>query len=59
MSHPGMMPVVVPVAERGEGVYEARLAFTMAGDWLLVVDGDLPDGGRLTRQLEIAGVRAP
>jgi hypothetical protein len=57
MSHPGMTPVVVSVSERGDGVYEARLQFTMAGDWTLVVAGELPDGSRVTRELEIAGVR--
>jgi hypothetical protein len=52
-----MTPVVVSVSERGDGVYEARLQFTMAGDWTLVVAGELPDGSRVTRELEIAGVR--
>jgi hypothetical protein len=57
MSHPGMTPVTAPVVERGPGEYEAQLRFTMAGDWVLVLTGDLPDGGRLTRQLDVVGVR--
>jgi hypothetical protein len=57
MSHAGMAPVVTSVTDKGDGVYEARLRFTMAGDWVLVVDGELRDGSRITRQLEVTGVR--
>jgi hypothetical protein len=57
MSHPGMAPVVSAVTERGNGTYEAPIAFTMAGDWILVVTGDLPGIGRITRQIEVVGVR--
>jgi hypothetical protein len=57
MSHPGMTPVTTSVAERGPGEYEAQLRFSMAGDWVLVLTGDLPDGRRLTRQLDVVGVR--
>jgi hypothetical protein len=58
MSHPGMTPVTSDVTERGDGVYEAHVRFSMAGDWTLVVTGDLADGTRITEQVEIAGVRA-
>jgi hypothetical protein len=57
MSHPGMAPVVSAVIDRGSGAYEAPLEFTMAGDWVLVVTGDVPGIGRLTRQIEVVGVR--
>ena len=57
MSHPGMTPVVSDVIERGGGIYEARLRLTMEGDWTLVLAGELRDGGRITKQLDLAGVR--
>ena len=57
MSHPGMTPVVATMAERSDGTYEAPLELTMAGDWVLVVTGDVPGIGHFTRQLEVAGVR--
>jgi hypothetical protein len=59
MSHPGMTPVTTTVIERSPGEYEAQLRLSMAGDWVLVLTGDLPDGRRLTRQLDVVGVRPP
>jgi hypothetical protein len=57
MSHPGMAPVNAAVVERGNGEYDAPLQFTMAGDWILVVTGELPGGTPITKQIEIVGVR--
>ena len=57
MSHPGMTPIVVPAIEREDGRYEAQMQFSMAGDWILVVTGDLRDGTRVTEQVEVRGVR--
>ena len=57
MSHPGMAPVVGRFSDRGGGAYDTRLQFSMAGDWVLVVTGELPDGRRITRSLPVAGVR--
>jgi hypothetical protein len=57
MSHPGMAPVTADLAERGDGTYEAPFQFTMAGDWILLVTGDLQGGGKLRKQIEIPGVR--
>ena len=57
MSHPGMASVSAAVVERGNGEYEAPLQFTMAGDWILLVTGELPGGEQIKKQIEIAGVR--
>ena len=57
MAHPGMAPVTSGVTERADGTYESRLQFSMAGDWILVVTGELPDGRRITQRLELTGVR--
>ena len=59
MSHPGMAPVTADLTERGNGDYEAPLQFTMAGDWVLVVTGELAGGGQIKKQIEINGVRQP
>ena len=57
MSHPGMAPVVAELAERGDGQYEAQMQLTMAGDWILVVSGQLRDGTRIVKQIDLAAVR--
>jgi hypothetical protein len=57
MAHPGMPPVLPHVVQTGEGRYESRLQFSMAGDWLIAVTGDLPDGRRFTLQAPVSGVK--
>ena len=54
-----MAPVTADLTERGNGDYEAPLQFTMAGDWVLVVTGELAGGGQIKKQIEINGVRQP
>jgi hypothetical protein len=58
MSHPGMQPVFGTAREVAPGVYEAAIDFTMAGDWVLLVDATLRDGRTLQRQVLLPGVRA-
>jgi len=57
MTHPGMAPVAAAVDEQGEGAYRARLRFTMAGDWVVRVQGTAPDGRPIDLQEELRGVR--
>ncbi len=57
MSHPGMAPVTAALVEKSDGTYEAPLQLTMAGDWIVLVTGQLAGGGQLKKQIEIAGVR--
>jgi hypothetical protein len=44
--------------ESEPGRYSAALAFTMAGDWVVLVHMTLPDGSRVERQFDVKGVRA-
>ncbi len=57
MSHPGMAPVVAAAHETADGVYTARIPFSMAGEWTLVASGVLADGRRVAAQVERASVR--
>ena len=59
MSHPGMAPVSAAVDERGNGLYDARFRFTMAGDWIIRVTGTAPDGRAIDQQLDAIAVRPP
>jgi hypothetical protein len=57
MTHPGMAPVAAVVEEQGGGVYRARVRFTMAGDWVLRVQGTSADGRTIDLQGEVRDVR--
>jgi hypothetical protein len=57
MAHPGMAPVTSHLIERSSGAYEARLQLSMPGDWVFVVTGELADGSRLTREIQVPAVR--
>ena len=57
MSHPGMTPVLATAIDRGDGEYDARFAFTMPGDWVLLVVAIAPDGQRIERRIDVANVR--
>ncbi|HTP87067.1 MAG TPA: FixH family protein [Bryobacteraceae bacterium] len=56
MAHPGMEPVFAKAQETNPGSYVASLNFTMAGDWVIVVQGILPDGSKVERQIDVKGV---
>jgi len=57
MTHPGMKPVFADAKETAAGRYEATLQFTMGGDWIIIVRGELPDGSKLEREIEVRGVQ--
>ena len=53
MSHAGMMPVLGDSEEIGDGNYNIPFEWTMAGDWILTVSGELRDGQSLSRTFEL------
>jgi len=57
MSHPGMRPEFGAAPEVGPGRYQGQVAFTMAGDWVVLIHATLPGGQKLERQMEVNGVR--
>jgi hypothetical protein len=59
MAHPGMAPVTAAVEEQGRGSYRARVRFTMAGDWVVRVQGTRPDGRPIDLQEDVRRVRPP
>jgi hypothetical protein len=58
MTHPGMRPVLADAQERERGRYDARLDFTMGGDWSILVTGQLADGRRIDHRFDVPGVLA-
>ena len=59
MTHPGMAPVAATVEEQGSGRYRARVRFTMAGDWVVRLQGTRADGRRIDVQEDVRRVRPP
>jgi hypothetical protein len=57
MTHPGMAPVEALVEEPASGRYRARLRFTMAGDWIVRVQGATAEGHPIDLQNDVRGVR--
>jgi hypothetical protein len=53
MSHAGMMPVLGDSEEIGDGNYSVPFEWTMAGDWILTVSGELPDSQSFSRTFEL------
>ena len=58
MSHPGMAPFLATATERGNGVYDVALKFTMAGDWIVLVTGSLSNGDKVEYRIDVPGVRS-
>jgi hypothetical protein len=57
MQHPGMVPHSYDINELAPGVYQSKLKFDMAGDWIMLLHIRLPDGNTLDRQFEVKGVQ--
>jgi hypothetical protein len=57
MSHAGMSPVFAQANEVQPARYESHLSFAMAGDWVILLHGTLPDGEKLERQFDVRDVR--
>lgn len=56
MTHPGMAPETANAREIGPGRYAAEMRFTMRGDWVLLLEANLPDSRTLVLQKELPGV---
>jgi hypothetical protein len=55
MSHAGMIPVLAELEGGGkDGVYDVPFEWTMAGDWIVTVDVQLPDGTMAEEHFDIA-----
>ena len=57
MSHAGMSPFIAEAKETERGRYHARLEFSMAGDWVILLLVTLSDRKKLERQIDVGRVR--
>lgn len=57
MNHAGMEPVFADAKEAGPGRYTASMKFTMGGDWFVLIDATLPDGRKVSRKVDVPGVK--
>ncbi len=58
MNHAGMEPVFADAHETEAGRYEATLALTMGGDWFVLVKATLADGRKVSRKIDVLGVKS-
>jgi hypothetical protein len=58
MNHAGMRPVFADAVETKPGQYEATLELTMGGDWFVLVNATLADGRKLSRKVDVRGVKS-
>jgi len=54
MSHPGMQPILADSEEIGNGRYSTPFEWTMGGDWILTITGELPDGQSFSHTFELS-----
>lgn len=60
MEHPGMLPVRATASEPVPGRYIVpEVRFGMAGEWILIVTADLPEGGRTVHEHRFRVVSLP
>ena len=59
MLHPGMAPVDGIVGQATSGLYPVAFEWSMAGDWVLTIEGQLQDGRKLLRTFELRVEPAP
>jgi hypothetical protein len=57
MTHAGMSPAFGQANEVQPAYYEAHLSLGMAGDWVILLHGTLPNGEKLERQFDVRDVR--
>ena len=53
MTHAGMVPILASVSGGENGLYSVPFEWTMAGDWILIVGVNLPDGRYAERQFKL------
>ncbi len=53
MSHAGMQPVLATADSGPDGVYRVPFRWTMAGDWFVIVQVQLPDGRRFEQRFDL------
>ncbi|MCA9125024.1 MAG: FixH family protein [Planctomycetales bacterium] len=59
MNHAGMKPSFAELHEVEPGRYAGKLAFTMGGDWFILVTAKTPDGKTVNRKIDVPGVKSP
>jgi hypothetical protein len=53
MAHAGMQPVLASCTETAPGEYAGSFSWTMVGEWILTISGDLADGRQLLRTVRL------
>jgi hypothetical protein len=53
MTHAGMTPVLGTSTYQGDGQYTLPIEWTMAGDWILQLTAEMPDGRTLKRSFNL------